>query len=114
MREQLILEIGCPRMLTNGPQLDVPLNDAITYPAKLIDEFGWEVDLPDVPDMMGSAHLASGRARSRSGVVGAIVPWNFPFEVTHQQAGPGAGHREHGGARSPLPTRLGTPPCSGG
>ena len=81
MREQLILETGCPRMLTNGPQLDVPLDGAITYPAKLIDEFDWEVDLPDVPDMMGA--LTSRRVRKEPvGVVGAIVPWNFPFEVT--------------------------------
>jgi acyl-CoA reductase-like NAD-dependent aldehyde dehydrogenase len=38
LREQLILEVGTPRMLTHGPQLDAPLEHAITYPAKLIDE----------------------------------------------------------------------------
>ncbi len=27
-REELIREVGCPRRLTFGPQLDVPLNDA--------------------------------------------------------------------------------------
>src|SRR6185436_11658934 len=34
LREELILEAGCPRMLTHGPQLDAPLADALTYPAK--------------------------------------------------------------------------------
>ena len=34
------------------------------------------------------------------GVVGAIVPWNFPFEVDHPQAWPGAGHRQHGRAQA--------------
>ena len=29
LREQLILEVGCPRMTTNGPQLDAPLSDAL-------------------------------------------------------------------------------------
>ena len=29
MREQLILEVGCPRMLTYGPQLDAPLDGAL-------------------------------------------------------------------------------------
>ena len=29
LREQLILEVGCPRMTTNGPQLDAPLADAL-------------------------------------------------------------------------------------
>jgi aldehyde dehydrogenase (NAD+) len=33
MREQLILEVGCPRMITQGPQLDGPLENAIRYPA---------------------------------------------------------------------------------
>lgn len=81
LREQLILETGCPRLLTRGPQLDVPLEGGIRYPVKLLDELAWEVDLPDVPDMQGT--LTSRRVRKEPvGVVGAIVPWNFPFEVT--------------------------------
>ena len=47
LREELILEAGCPRMLTHGPQLDAPLADALTYPAKLIDEYPWAIDLGD-------------------------------------------------------------------
>src|SRR5512145_1126412 len=47
LREELILEAGCPRMVTHGPQLDAPLRSALRYPAKLIDEYPWETDLGD-------------------------------------------------------------------
>ena len=58
-----------------------------------IDEFEWERDLPD-----GHAFGSPAGARSckePAGVVGAIVPWNYPFEVTLAEAGPGARHRQH-------------------
>lgn len=81
LREQLILEAGCPRMITQGPQLDQPLQHALRYPIKLIDDFEWEAQLPDAPDMMGAANTRRVW-KEPVGVVGAIVPWNFPFEVT--------------------------------
>jgi aldehyde dehydrogenase (NAD+) len=81
MREQLILEAGCPRMLTFGPQLDAPLDGAITYPAHLIDEFAWETNLPDAPDFRGNINVRR-IVKEPAGVVGAIVPWNYPFEVS--------------------------------
>jgi aldehyde dehydrogenase (NAD+) len=31
LREQLIAEVGCPRMTTQGPQLDGPLASALRY-----------------------------------------------------------------------------------
>jgi aldehyde dehydrogenase (NAD+) len=81
MREQLILEVGCPRMLTFGPQLNAPLDGALTYPAELIDEFDWQTDLADAPDFRGN--INSRRiVKEPVGVVGAIVPWNYPFEVS--------------------------------
>jgi acyl-CoA reductase-like NAD-dependent aldehyde dehydrogenase len=87
LRELLILEAGCPRMVTHGPQLDAPLAGALTYPAKLIDEYPWETDLGEtVVDLTGQ--LTSRRVwREPVGVVGAIVPWNFPFEVTINKLG---------------------------
>jgi aldehyde dehydrogenase (NAD+) len=86
LREQLILEVGCPRMLTNGPQLEVPLADALRYPAKLIDEFEWEQHLPDAVDFRGGNNSRL-IVKEPVGVVGAITPWNFPFEVTLQKLG---------------------------
>ncbi len=80
LRETLILEVGTPRMLTNGPQLDIPLDHAIRYPAKLIDEYAWETDPGDAINLQGN--LDSRRiVKEPVGVVGAITPWNFPFEV---------------------------------
>jgi aldehyde dehydrogenase (NAD+) len=87
LREELILEVGCPRMVTHGPQLDAPLSAALIYPAKLIDEYPWETDLGDaMVDLTGQ--LTRRKIwREPVGVVGAIVPWNFPFEVTINKLG---------------------------
>jgi aldehyde dehydrogenase (NAD+) len=67
-------------MLASMAQLDAPLAEALRWPAKMIDEFQWERDLPD-GSMFG---MTSRRAvwKEPVGVVGSIVPWNYPFEVT--------------------------------
>ncbi|WP_025349240.1 aldehyde dehydrogenase family protein [Nocardia nova] len=81
LREELILEAGCPRAVTYGPQLDLPLAEALRYPAGLIDDYPWEVDLGDRAGLTGA--VDNRRIwREPVGVVGAIVPWNFPVEVT--------------------------------
>jgi aldehyde dehydrogenase (NAD+) len=86
MREELILEVGCPRMTTNGPQLDAPISEAFAWPAKMIEEYEWETVLPDAMTITGQVN--SRRIwREPVGVVGAIVPWNFPFEVTSHKLG---------------------------
>jgi acyl-CoA reductase-like NAD-dependent aldehyde dehydrogenase len=82
LREELILEVGCPRMLTHGPQLDAPLADALTHPAKLLDEYPWETDLGDAFVSLTGKMTGRRLLREPVGVVGAIVPWNFPFEVS--------------------------------
>ncbi|MER3453353.1 MAG: aldehyde dehydrogenase [Acidimicrobiia bacterium] len=80
LRWELVAECGTPVALTYAAQLDWPLADAIRYPAKLIDEFAWERPLPS-SNLIG---VPSRRAvwKEPVGVVGAIVPWNYPFEVT--------------------------------
>jgi aldehyde dehydrogenase (NAD+) len=82
LREELILEAGCPRAITYGPQLDAPLADALRFPAKLIDEYPWETDLGDAMVSLTGQVTTRKVWREPVGVVGAIVPWNFPFEVT--------------------------------
>jgi len=82
LREELILEAGCPRMVTHGPQLDAPLKSALRYPAQLIDEYPWETDLGAALVEMTGQITTRKIWREPVGVVGAIVPWNFPFEVT--------------------------------
>jgi aldehyde dehydrogenase (NAD+) len=85
-REELIDEVGCPRMLTYGPQLEAPLSHALTYPLELMDRFAWDTLLPDAPDSRGN--LNSRQIwKEAAGVVGAITPWNFPLEVTLHKLG---------------------------
>ena len=85
-REELILEVGCPRMTTQGPQLDAPVQDAISWPAKHIDEFEWVTALSDTADWAGRPN-SRAIFREAVGVVGAITPWNFPLEVTLNKMG---------------------------
>ncbi|MCU4183457.1 aldehyde dehydrogenase family protein [Acidiferrimicrobium sp. IK] len=80
LREELIAEVGTPRSVTYMAQLEGPLADAFRYPAKLIDEFPWERSLSD-GDAFGT-HSARAVWKEPLGVVGSIVPWNYPFEVT--------------------------------
>src|SRR6185312_12558961 len=82
LREELILEVGSPRAITFGPQLDAPLQDGLKYPARMIDEYAWETDLGDAFVSLTGQNTARKVWREPVGVVGAIVPWNFPFEVT--------------------------------
>ena len=73
-------------MLTAGPQLEVPLADALRYPIRLIDEFEWENRLPDATDFRGGTNSRL-IVKEPVGVVGAITPWNFPFEVALAKLG---------------------------
>jgi len=82
LREELILEAGCPRMLTHGPQLDAPLADALKFPASLIDTYAWETDLGETFVSLTGKQTHRKVWREPVGVVGAITPWNFPFEVS--------------------------------
>ena len=85
LREELIAEVGSPRALTYMAQLDGPLADGLLYPAQMIDKFPWDRDLGDA-QMFG---INSRRAvwKEPIGVIGAITPWNYPFEVTINKVG---------------------------
>ena len=86
MRAELVAEVGTPIMVTYSAQLDSPMEDAFRWPAKNIDQFPWERQLPD-----GEAFGIHSRRlvlKEPQGVVGAIIPWNFPFEVTANKLGP--------------------------
>jgi aldehyde dehydrogenase (NAD+) len=85
LREELIAEVGSPRTVTYLAQLDGPLADALLYPAKMIDQFEWERDMGQ-SQMFG---ITSERRvwKEPLGVIGAITPWNYPFEVTINKVG---------------------------
>ncbi|GAC1516996.1 MAG: aldehyde dehydrogenase family protein [Acidimicrobiales bacterium] len=85
LRSELVAEVGCPVLLTYGPQLDAPLEDGLRWPAAAIDTFPWERELP-VGTAFGSRSWRTV-VKEPVGVVAAIVPWNYPFEVTLQKLG---------------------------
>lgn len=80
LRELLIQEVGAPRMLTHSAQLDVPLNHSLRHPISMISTWEWERDLGEAISIQGSLDRRSVVSMA-AGVVGAITPWNFPFEV---------------------------------
>ena len=86
LRAELVAEVGAPIALTYGPQLDAPLAEGLLWPATFIDEFPWERDLPE-GTAFGSRSWRKV-VKEAVGVVGAIVPWNYPFEVTINKLGP--------------------------
>ena len=88
LRAELIAEVGCPVLTTYGPQLDAPLREALTWPAEMVDRFPWSRQLPD-NDPFGVGYQSHREVwKEPVGVVGVIVPWNFPIEVTLSKLGP--------------------------
>jgi aldehyde dehydrogenase (NAD+) len=88
LRRELVSEVGCPVLITYGPQLDAPLRESLTWPAEQIESFPWRRSLgPKDPFGMG---MDSEREvwKEPRGVVGVIVPWNFPVEITLNKLGP--------------------------
>jgi aldehyde dehydrogenase (NAD+) len=85
LRAELVAEVGTPIMLTYGAQLDAPLEDGLMWPARTIDQFPWERELSEGHAFGG--HAARKVVKEPAGVVGAIVPWNYPFEVSIQKVG---------------------------
>jgi aldehyde dehydrogenase (NAD+) len=79
-RGELVAESGCPVALTYSAQLDGPARDNFDWSIGMIDSFEWE-RAAGVAESSGSASRAMV-VKEALGVVGAIVPWNFPVEVT--------------------------------
>src|SRR3546814_8628160 len=69
----------------NGPQGDGPIA-ILDYAIELIDRYGWDTELP-VTNTMG---VPSKRLiwREPAGVVAAISPWNFPFQINMAKVAP--------------------------
>ncbi|MFZ1490364.1 MAG: aldehyde dehydrogenase family protein [Ilumatobacteraceae bacterium] len=85
-RHELVAEVGTPVMWTHMFQLDWPIEHALGAPLRLMDTYDWEIN-------RGVLDGAAGRYRrtvvkNPVGVVGAIVPWNFPMEITLSKLGP--------------------------
>ncbi|UIX29148.1 aldehyde dehydrogenase family protein [Streptomyces sp. GQFP] len=85
LRSVLVAEVGTPVSLTHGLQLETPVGENLKWPVQAMNEFPWERDLAD----NDSRGVTSWRKvyKEPVGVVGAIVPWNFPFETTLNKLG---------------------------
>lgn len=88
LRAELIAEAGCPLLSTYGPQLDVPLKEALTWPTDMIGQFPWKRSLPDKDAFGIGAPTAREVWKEPIGVVGVITPWNFPVEIILNKIGP--------------------------
>ena len=88
LRNELVAEVGCPVLSTYGPQLDAPLKEALLWPADMIEKFPWSRELGP-KDAFGMGVDAQREVwKEPVGVVGVIVPWNFPIEITLNKLGP--------------------------
>ena len=85
LREITIREVGAPRFLTFGGQLDAPVDD-LGWFAELAESYEWERDLGRA-EPMGMPTRRRIR-REAAGVVGAITPWNFPHQINLAKLGP--------------------------
>ena len=79
LRQLIGAEVGAPLMLTQGPQLDAPMQ-IVSWHADLLEKYEFREDL-GVREVMGRM---SNRwvEKEAAGVVAAIVPYNFPFQIT--------------------------------
>lgn len=72
-------EVGAPPMLTQGPQLDTPLEITEWY-VDLLERYEFTDDLGEV-EARGAMHHR-WIEKEAVGVVAAIVPYNFPVQIT--------------------------------
>ncbi|MEH3130443.1 MAG: aldehyde dehydrogenase [Mycolicibacterium neoaurum] len=85
LRELTISEVGAPRMLTAGAQLEGPIDD-LAFSADTAASYQWRTDLGHAtPQGMPTNRVV---AREAVGVVGAITPWNFPHQINLAKIGP--------------------------
>ncbi|MCV7430470.1 aldehyde dehydrogenase [Mycolicibacterium bacteremicum] len=85
LRELTISEVGAPRMLTSGAQLEGPVDD-LAFSADTAESYQWRTDLGyATPQGIPTNRVV---AREAVGVVGAITPWNFPHQINLAKVGP--------------------------
>jgi aldehyde dehydrogenase (NAD+) len=86
LREQIVQEVGAPMAITaNGPQGDGPVG-ILDYYLDVLKDFRWQRELP-VASTMGTPSKRFV-LREAAGVVAAITPWNFPFQINMAKVAP--------------------------
>jgi aldehyde dehydrogenase (NAD+) len=85
LRELTIAEVGAPRMLTYGPQLDEPI-ELVRYYADLLRNHPMTEDLGEI-EFNGQRHRRWVE-KEATGVVVAIIPYNYPNQLALAKLAP--------------------------
>ncbi|MFI9834088.1 aldehyde dehydrogenase family protein [Streptomyces sp. NPDC051913] len=85
LRELTIAEVGAPRMLTHGQQLDEPVG-LVRYYADLLGTHPLTEDL-GVVEYLGQLHHRWVE-KEAGGVLAAIVPYNYPVQLALAKLAP--------------------------
>ncbi|RAY17062.1 aldehyde dehydrogenase [Actinomadura craniellae] len=85
LRELTIAEVGAPRMLTYGAQLDQPI-EIVRYYADLLEGYAMTEDLGEV-EVRGKPHRRWVE-KEAGGVVSAIVAYNYPNQLALAKLAP--------------------------
>jgi aldehyde dehydrogenase (NAD+) len=85
LRRITMAEVGAPRMLTAGAQLEGPVAD-LGFAADTAESYPWRTDLGEAAPM--GIPTRRTLVREAVGVVGAITPWNFPHQINLAKIGP--------------------------
>ncbi|MFD0686415.1 aldehyde dehydrogenase family protein [Actinomadura fibrosa] len=85
LRELTIAEVGAPRMLTHGPQLDQPI-ELVRYYADLLASYSWTEELGEI-ETRGQRHRRWVE-KEAAGVVAAIIPYNYPNQLALAKLSP--------------------------
>jgi aldehyde dehydrogenase (NAD+) len=85
LRDLTIAEVGAPRMLTHGPQLEEPIG-IVRYYADLLGSYEMTEDL-GYKESRGQRHHRWVE-KEAAGVVAAIIPYNYPNQLALAKLGP--------------------------
>ncbi|MER5516527.1 aldehyde dehydrogenase family protein [Streptomyces sp. NPDC002763] len=85
LRDLTVAEVGAPRSLTHGPQLDEPI-EMVKYYADLLERYPFREELP-VLESRGRHHRR-WIEKEAAGVVAAILPYNFPNQLALAKLAP--------------------------
>lgn len=85
LRELTIAEVGAPRVLTYGAQLDSPI-DTVAWYADLLERYEFREDLPSV-EVRGQRHRRWVE-KEAAGVVAAILAYNYPTQLALAKLAP--------------------------
>jgi acyl-CoA reductase-like NAD-dependent aldehyde dehydrogenase len=85
LRELTIAEVGAPRVLTYGAQLDEPI-EIVRFYADLLKEYPLTEDLGE-REVRGQRHRRWVE-KEAAGVVAAIIPYNYPNQLALAKLAP--------------------------